>query len=84
MVIAIDHKLIFPQKQDPIDRIEMIAQVWENKVFERKITKKNTWENHKINIEIKIKNQFPKYLLLFDFFQHFKTNKDKSFSPKIL
>ena len=26
---------LFPQKQDPIDRIEMIAQVWENKVLEK-------------------------------------------------
>ena len=33
------------QKQDPINRIEMIAQVWENKVFGKQITKKNIWEN---------------------------------------
>ena len=34
-----DHKLIFSQKQDPIDRIEMIAQVWENKVFKNEDNK---------------------------------------------
>ena len=27
LVISIDHKSIFPHKQDPIDRIDMIAQV---------------------------------------------------------
>jgi len=52
LVITIDHKPIFLTKLDPIDRIDMIAQVYENKVFGMKITNKNTWENHKIDIEI--------------------------------
>jgi len=43
-VITIDYKQIFLTKQDPIDGIDMIAQVWENKVFGNQNTKKNTWE----------------------------------------
>ena len=31
-----DHKPIFLTKQDPIDRIDMIPQVWENKEFGNK------------------------------------------------
>ena len=46
----------------------MIAQMWENKVFG---TKKNTWENLQIDIEIKIKTNSQK-TLFFEFFQHFK------------
>ena len=53
----------------------MIAQVCENKVFGMKITKKKTWKNHKIDVEIKIKNQFPNTLFFFDFFNTLKTIK---------
>jgi len=41
-----------------------------------KTTKKNTRENHKIDVEIKIKNQFPNTLFFFEFFNTLKTNKD--------
>ena len=33
---------------------------------------------------MKIKNQFPKTLFFFDFFNHLKINKDKIFKPKTL
>ena len=49
-----------------------------------KTTKKNTWENHKIDIEIKIKNQFPNTLFFFEFSNTLKTNEDRSFEPKTL
>ena len=43
-----------------------------------KIIKKNTYENYKIDVEIKIKDQFPKYSLFFKFSNNLKINKDKS------
>ena len=55
-----------------------------NKEFANKNTKKNTWENHKIDIEIKIKNQFPNTIFFFKFFNTLKTNEDRSFEPKTL
>ena len=33
---------------------------------------------------MKTKNQYPKTLFFFDFFNPFETNKDKIFKPKIL
>ena len=40
-----NHKPVFPQKQDPIDSIDMIAQVLENKELGNQNHKENTWEN---------------------------------------
>ena len=37
-----------------------------------------------IAIEMKIKNQFPKTLFFFEFFNPFKTNKNQIFKPKTL
>ena len=68
MVITIDHKQYFLQKHDPIDRIDMIAQVWENKVFgnqnhrERYLKKILKWNR---NID---QNQFPKDSIFLWFF----------------
>ena len=36
----------FSQNKILIDRIDMIAQLWEIKVFGNQLTKKNTWENN--------------------------------------
>ena len=38
----------------------MIAQMLENKVFGKQITKKNTWKKYKNETDMKIKNNFPK------------------------
>ena len=51
----------------------MIAQVWENKVFENENNKENTLEEHQIDIEMKIKTNLPKAL----FFLIFPTLKNK-------
>ena len=47
-----------------------------------KTIKKNTWENHKIDVEIKIKNQFPNTLFFFEFSNTLKQIKIKSFGSK--
>ena len=60
----------------------MIAQMWENKEFGMKIIKKNTWKNHKIDIEMKIKNQFPKTLFFFDFSNTLKQIKIDLYNQK--
>ena len=49
-----------------------------------KIIKKNTWENHKIDVEIKVKNQFPNTHFFFDFSNSLKRIKIKLCSPKTL
>ena len=53
----------------------MIAQVGENKVFGKKISKENTWEKQQIDIEIKIKTNLAKTLFSLIFFNTLKTNK---------
>ena len=45
----------------------MISSSEKIKCLEMKITKKNTWKNHKIDIEIKIKNQFPNTIFFFEY-----------------
>ena len=49
-----------------------------------KTTMKNTWENHKIDVEIKIKNQFPNTLFFFKFSNTFKQIKIDLLNPKTL
>ena len=66
------------------NQIDMIAQVWENKEFGKKFTKKNSWENFKMAIEMKNKNQFPKTLFFFDFFNTLKQIKIDLYNLKIL
>jgi len=61
--------------------IDMIAQVWENKVFE---TKKNNWENLQIDIEIKIKTNSQMTLFSLKNFNPWKKIKDRSFNHKNL
>ena len=64
-----NHKLIFSQNKDPIDRIARYGSSVENKVF---WTKKITWENLQIDIEfLDQKNKFPKDYFLW-IFKHFK------------
>ena len=46
--------------------------------------KKNNWENLQIDIEIKIKNHFPKDSIFFEISTLFKTNKDDLLSLKTL
>ena len=46
-----------------------------------KTTKKNTWENHKKDVEIKIKNQFPNTLFFFDFSNTLKQMKIDLLDP---
>jgi len=47
-------------------------------------TKKNTWENLQIDIEIKITNQFPKDSLFFEFSNTLKTKKINLLTTKTL
>ena len=57
----------------------MIAQVWENKEFEKQITRKKLLKktlDRNINED---QNQFPKTLFFFDFSNPLKINKDKIF-----
>ena len=49
-----------------------------------KTTKKNTWENHNIDVEIKIKNQFQNTLFFFDFSNTLKQIKIELLNPKTL
>ena len=49
-----------------------------------KTTKKNTWENHKIDVEIKIKNQFSNTLFFFEFSNTLKQIKIDLLNPKTL
>ena len=46
--------------------------------------KKNTWENLQIDIGIKIKNQFPKDYLFFEFSNTLKQIKIEHLNPKTL
>jgi len=49
-----------------------------------KTIKKNTWENHKIDVEIKIKNKFPNTLFFFEFSNTLKQIKIDLLNPKTL
>ena len=61
----------------------MIAQVWENKVFENQNRKGKYLEKYLIEIEIKIKTNFPKTIYFFDFSNPLKNKiKDRDFKHK--
>jgi len=49
-----------------------------------KTTKKNTWENLNIDVEIKIKNQFSNTLFFFEFSNTLKQIKIDLLNPKTL
>jgi len=53
----------------------MIAQVWENKVFEKENNKEKYLEKTSNRFVKKDQNQFPEDSLFFDFFNTLKTNK---------
>jgi len=61
----------------------MISSSEKIKCLEMKTTKKNTWENHKIDIEIEIKNQFPNTLFFFEFSNTLKQMKIDLLNPKL-
>ena len=62
----------------------MISSGEKTKCLEMKTTKKNTWENHKIDIEIEIKNQFSNTLFFFEFSNTLKQIKMEILNPKTL
>ena len=71
------------QKQDPIDRIDMIAQVWENKVFGKENNKEKYLKKIPNRFVKKDQNQFPKDSLFFDFSNTLRKQiKDKIFRLK--
>ena len=70
MVVYLNHKQIFPQNKDPIDRIARYGSSVENKVF---LTKKITWETLQKDIEILDQKSIPKRLFSLKY-NHFKNN----------
>ena len=56
----------------------------ENKVVGNKNNKEKHFENHKIDVEIKIKNQFPNTLFFFEFSNTLKQIKIDLLNPKTL